>query len=201
MNVQLPEIVANLAKPTRYISVVETAKLIRQALKEAYPEIKFSVVSSKYSGGASIDVRYQGDALQKDVEAIAKAFQGGSFDGMTDCKGYLRKTMNGEPVSFGGDFVFVSRDFDKDKIAAMGAIIAQVGASEDKVERDNLVANFLIKFGMVPNEAFRAVQYNMSGGCLARALLGSLSDPKFAGRTSKLADSVVFLSNSNDRAD
>ena len=41
---------------TKYFTCAETAKLIRQSLKEAFPGVKFSVRSSTYSGGASIDV-------------------------------------------------------------------------------------------------------------------------------------------------
>lgn len=41
-----------------YISCADTAKLIRQAIKEAFPGVKFSVRSSVYSGGASITVEW-----------------------------------------------------------------------------------------------------------------------------------------------
>lgn len=71
-------------KMSEYISVTETAKLIRVALKKKFPETKFSVKSSKYAGGASIDVSYMDGPLAKAVEAIAKPFAGGGFDGMID---------------------------------------------------------------------------------------------------------------------
>ena len=101
----LPATVANLTKPTRYLAVTETAKLIRQALKEAFPEIRFSIKTSRYSGGSSIRIRWVDGPKASSVEAIAKAFQGGYFDGMTDYTGHHTHTLNGEPVSFGGDFV------------------------------------------------------------------------------------------------
>ncbi len=41
-----------------YLSCAETAKMIRQVLKESFPGVKFSVKSSTYSMGASITVRY-----------------------------------------------------------------------------------------------------------------------------------------------
>jgi len=41
-----------------YIPVTDTAKLIRLVLKESFSSVKFSVKSSKYSGGASIDIHY-----------------------------------------------------------------------------------------------------------------------------------------------
>jgi hypothetical protein len=39
---------------TQYLSCAETAKLVRAALKESFPGVKFSVKSSTYAGGASI---------------------------------------------------------------------------------------------------------------------------------------------------
>ncbi|WP_338423309.1 LPD29 domain-containing protein, partial [Xylella fastidiosa] len=43
---------------TKYLTCAETAKLVRKALKESFPDIKFSVKSSNYSGGASIRVSW-----------------------------------------------------------------------------------------------------------------------------------------------
>jgi hypothetical protein len=41
---------------TSHLSISEKAKLIRAELKTAYPKVKFSVTTSKYSGGCSLDV-------------------------------------------------------------------------------------------------------------------------------------------------
>ena len=67
-----------------YLAVAETAKLIRAALKSAFPGVKFAVRSSSYSGGCSVSVRWSDGPLARDVEAIAGAFQGKRFDGMID---------------------------------------------------------------------------------------------------------------------
>jgi len=86
-----------------YISVVDTAKMIRTALKKAFPGVKFSVVSDKYAGGASIDVRYLDGPLAKDVEAVVGPFAGSGFDGMIDLK-YSKSSFllpNGDVV-YGG---------------------------------------------------------------------------------------------------
>ena len=45
---------------TDYLSAAETAKIIRRALTDAFPNVKFYVRSDSYSGGASIDVFYDG---------------------------------------------------------------------------------------------------------------------------------------------
>lgn len=69
---------------TRYLTVAETAKLIRQALAKHFPGSKFSVRSRSYSGGASIDVSWDDGERAAVVEAIVKGFEGTSFDGMND---------------------------------------------------------------------------------------------------------------------
>lgn len=101
----------------KYINVVETAKLLRKALKEAFPTIKFKVKSNSYSGGASIDVKYVDGPTYDAVNKIAKQFQGCYFDGMTDYKGYLYKSFQGEEVTFGANFVFVKREFSAPALA------------------------------------------------------------------------------------
>lgn len=94
---------------TNYQKCSETAKLVRRALKEAFPTIKFSVRSDTYAGGASIDVNWTDGPATEDVEAVAKRFQGGYFDGMTDYKGGRVHSMNGQEVHFGADFIFCHR--------------------------------------------------------------------------------------------
>lgn len=93
-----------------YISATDTAKLIRKALKESFPGQVFSVRTDSYSGGASIRVKWVDGPLPADVEAIAGTFQGGYFDGMTDCKGHHVHKMGDAEVSFGADFIFCNRD-------------------------------------------------------------------------------------------
>lgn len=88
---------------TKLIGVVETAKLVRKELKKAFPNQKFSVKSSKYSGGSSIDVDWRDGAAYNKVEAVAGHFKGSNFDGMQDMK-----ISNGQPYC--NDFIFFHRD-------------------------------------------------------------------------------------------
>jgi len=69
---------------TRYISVTDTAKLIRPALTKRFPGVKFSVRSQSYSGGASIHVSWTDGPRAKEVDSIIGGFEGRSFDGMND---------------------------------------------------------------------------------------------------------------------
>lgn len=62
----------------------ETAKKIRIELKKNFPGTKFSVTSSTFSMGSSVDVSWTDLPKQKEVDAILNKFQSGSFDGMQD---------------------------------------------------------------------------------------------------------------------
>lgn len=99
------------------INTVDTAKLIRKALKESFPGVKFSVRSEKYAGGSSVHVNWTDGPNEKQVNAVAKVFEGSYFDGMTDYKGSLRQMMDSKEVRFGPDFVFVSREHSRDMVA------------------------------------------------------------------------------------
>jgi hypothetical protein len=69
---------------TKYLSCAETAKFVRTALKKNFPGVKFSVRSSVYSGGASIDVSWVLGPTTKEVDAIAGQYESADFDGSID---------------------------------------------------------------------------------------------------------------------
>lgn len=123
-----------------YIDVVEQAKLIRAALKRAFPGFKFSVRSSKYSMGASIDIKWEDGPTTKEVEQVTDQYRGGGFDGMIDYAYSLRSWLlpdgsavpaeryrphelsekidppceGARLVSFGGDYVHCHRTLTAD---------------------------------------------------------------------------------------
>ena len=101
---------------TQYISIADTAKMIRQSLKESFPGVKFFVRSSTYSGGASINVRWTDGPNKAQVEAVANVFEGSYFDGMTDYKGSCYSMIDGKVVRFGADFIFYNRDYSDSTI-------------------------------------------------------------------------------------
>lgn len=70
----------------RFISLTETAKLIRIALKRAFPGVKFSIRSNRYSGGSSIDVRWTDGPIVSGVRAVTGNYTGGGFDGSIDLR-------------------------------------------------------------------------------------------------------------------
>lgn len=69
----------------RYIDVAEAAKMLRPVLRACFPGVKFSVRIDRYSMGASIDVAWTDGPTVEDVNNAAYGFNGGRFEGMTDC--------------------------------------------------------------------------------------------------------------------
>lgn len=124
----------------QYITCVETAKLIRAALKESFPTVKFSVTSSSYAGGASINVRYVDGPTQKQVEQVVKIFEGSYFDGMQDYKGQNYANLDGQEVKFGADFVFVNRKISNDLM--LGAVCAV----QNEYQLDNEVTIYVSNY-------------------------------------------------------
>ena len=92
-----------------YISAANTAKLIRQALRESFPGVKFSVTTKTYAGGASISVSYTDGPADKLVEAVVSVFEASYFDGMIDYQGSRYAILDGKKVRFGADYINVNR--------------------------------------------------------------------------------------------
>lgn len=119
-----------------YYSCADTAKLVRQALREAFPGIKFSVRSSTYAGGASIRVRWTDGPTAAQVDKVAGTFSGAYFDGMTDYKGSTYALFRGERVRFGADFIFCERDASDALVErAIAAVFARGWAALADVAR------------------------------------------------------------------
>lgn len=93
-----------------YLTTAETAKLVRAALKAKFPGVKFSVRSENYAGGASIRIHWVDGPLAVEVDAIAKKFEGATFDGMRDLKEYRSILVDGVPRRTHCDFVFTYRE-------------------------------------------------------------------------------------------
>ena len=95
-----------------YISVTDTAKRVKADLKKAFPQIRFSVRSKKYSGGSSIDVDWTAGPTEKQVEGVAGKYHGAEFDGMIDLK-----SRTGAP--YANDYIFFQRDMPDVVVSAV----------------------------------------------------------------------------------
>jgi hypothetical protein len=84
------------------------AKNIRIELKAAFPAVKFSVKSKRFSGGDDINVSWIDGPTTRQVDAIIQRYREGTFDGMTDCYEYERSAWT---YAFGSSkYLFAYRD-------------------------------------------------------------------------------------------
>lgn len=73
--------------------VVLAAANLRVLLKATFPGVKFSVRTSKYSGGDNMRIEWTDGPNDAAVEAIVDQFSGGSFDGRDDSYTYSRSAF------------------------------------------------------------------------------------------------------------
>lgn len=78
----------------------QAAKAIRQELKKAFPNTKFSVTSESYSMGNSVHVYWTDRESEAEVNEIVKKYQYGNFDGMTDSYEFSNKRQDIPQVQF-----------------------------------------------------------------------------------------------------
>ena len=125
---------------TKRIGTVEVAKILRKVLKRSFPETKFSVRSSRYTGGSSIDIKWMDGPTGSEVKAVTGYFQGADFDGMTDSMSY-RGEWQGETVSFGVDFIFTKRAYSRETLVAAATKVAtDYGVSVPEIRGDDCAA-------------------------------------------------------------
>jgi hypothetical protein len=168
---------------TRYLSCAETAKMLRQSLKEAFPGVKFSVRSSTYSGGESISVRWTDGPNSDQVEEVSGRFEGSYFDGSIDYKGSVYHMIDGEQVRMGTDSVHLNRDYSDAAVArALGIVHRKFIGAGDPPSIDDYHNG-------------RLWSWRSPGGCeLYRELSKTLHrhSDRLAGRKSATAGKVMI---------
>jgi len=88
----------------------ETAKEIRKELKVNFPNVKFQVKSSTYSGGNSVDIYYEDAVPTKAIEAVVNKYQQGHFNGMEDIYEYSNRNEDIPQVKY----VMVNRSMSQE---------------------------------------------------------------------------------------
>lgn len=142
-----------------YLSCAETAKLVRKALKATFPGVKFSVRSSTYAGGASIDVSWTDGPTSYAVDSVLHLYSGASFDGMIDLKSYhdsmiANEDGSVETVHFGADFVMGQRSYSEPVVEKVKAEIERLtGAPYETSRRYELSAMRAADFEDAPAPA------------------------------------------------
>lgn len=101
------------ATKTTYLTCAQTAKLVRSALKKAFPSVRFSVTSSTTTVSVSVRVSYVGGPARSAVEQVTAQFTGATMHAVADLKVHHNAPalVNGQvgAVQHGADFIFVTR--------------------------------------------------------------------------------------------
>ena len=105
----------------------KAAKAIKAELKKAFPSIKFSVRSSNFSMGNSVDIGWTNGPPDKAVEEITDKYEYGHFDGMID----LYKYSNVREDIPQAKYVFARRTLTDEIRATKKAEIAKEFGIED----------------------------------------------------------------------
>lgn len=146
-------------------SLTTAAKNIRIELKRAFPAVKFSVKTERYSGGDSIRVRWVDGPTSDQVERIINRYEGGSFDGMTDS--YNHRNDHAWTDAFGeAKYIFADREHsEKAVLSAARRVKNKLGGIEESIEEIAALWN--------KGDCYRIKQ---SGGCdVARAMTQAIS--------------------------
>lgn len=108
------------SRSTFNVNVAGTAQMIRQYMKQKYPNIParnyYSVQSQSYSGGDSITVYLYGapeELFIKLNKELNDKFEEGKFDGMTDSYTYTKsaeKSEEGRVIDYGTKYLFVNNN-------------------------------------------------------------------------------------------
>lgn len=113
----------------RFVRTSEQNKLIRKALKTAFPGFKFDSIRASHGGGA-VQVEWTDGPTKAEVDAVVSAFKGGYYDAVEDYHGVNRSLLNGEEVYFEGESIFTKRDLSQDFISATLYRITKLDISE-----------------------------------------------------------------------
>lgn len=103
---------------------------IRAELKRAFPGVKFSVRSDRFSGGDSVQVTWTDGPTSEAVKRIIGNYKAGSFDGMTDCYNYAEIPW----TSVFGDAKYIQSQ-RKHSAEALAAAVARVKERLEEPDR------------------------------------------------------------------
>ena len=98
---------------SHYISVADTAKIIRSDLKAAFPGIVFSVRSHSYSMGASITVRWVDGPTTDQVESVTEYYRAKGPMDNSDYSPDVYKDIDGVRTHYGSNYVFTERTYSQ----------------------------------------------------------------------------------------
>lgn len=135
------------------LTCTETATLVRQALKAAYPGTRFKVRSNRYTGGGSIRVTWTDGPAVAAVEPLLNRYRRSDFNlGNDDRTTYREPGLLAYPdqsvaeVRYGADFVTANRMMSDAYYAQLGAVAA--GLLGEEVDPDRYYGALNTPYGV-----------------------------------------------------
>jgi len=110
----------------------QVAKMIRKDLKAAYPQVKFSVTSSSYAGGNSVNVKWENGPTSQMIEDLTDKYEAGKFNSMEDLYEYDH-SKSGRPTV---KYIITSRSITDEKRAEIRKEIEKKFGCDLSDERD-----------------------------------------------------------------
>lgn len=109
----------------------DTAKLIKQDLKTAWPTVKFSVRTGRGAGVSAVDVYWTDGPTEKQVEAVVGKYEAGHFNGMIDMYEYDKDpyTVDGYDVTV--RYVICQRTISADTCETFTRLVKEYRADLD----------------------------------------------------------------------
>lgn len=92
---------------TKYLTTAETAKIIRKALKEAFPDVKFSVKSD----GSSAGITWTDGPNVAQVKSVVGHLKAAYFDGSIDYQGSIYHMHQCQQIHLGADYLSFKREY------------------------------------------------------------------------------------------
>ena len=105
----------------KLIGITETAKIVRDILKDKFPATKFAVKSKKFS----IYVKWMDGPTVNQVKAVVGNFHNAEFDSMTDLKVNHATIYKGEEVRFANDYISFDRSYSYEFLSHCAKEVAQ----------------------------------------------------------------------------
>lgn len=123
-----------------YIEPKETAQFIRQALKEAFWGVKFSVRVRNYH---TVNIGWADGPTVEQVEAVVERFQSAGAMHIDDYVPTIERRLDGERVTFGAKYVFADRQISDEMVqraidSLESAGVIEPGATPEKYRNGEL---------------------------------------------------------------
>jgi hypothetical protein len=166
--------------PTRYVTHAETNKLIRAALRDAFPGIKFSI---RGTGGNATHISWTDGPNPKTVDEVARRYEGMTFDGMQDLASPIHEIVDGIRTHYGASYVFTRREHSPEILEEARSIIADAGIDPHGISNLAEIPATLHRYEDAQRLLWQG--YPVDGPTLTRIIADTTADERYTAETTR----------------